>query len=81
MVVREENNSSSRFSASPLDAASAAPISRTVGDPAETKHAVSVNYYKLEVGGVVIYEIDMVGNVLVVNGVDQQADERSALGL
>ncbi|AZD34880.1 Phage major tail tube protein [Pseudomonas chlororaphis subsp. aurantiaca] len=51
------------------------------GDPAETKHAVSVNYYKLEVGGVVIYEIDMVGNVLVVNGVDQLADERSALGL
>ncbi|WP_428496496.1 phage major tail tube protein [Pseudomonas chlororaphis] len=40
-----------------------------------------MNYYKLEVGGVVIYEIDMVGNVLVVNGVDQQADERSALGL
>jgi phage tail tube protein FII len=29
----------------------------------------------------VIYEIDMLGMVLVIDGVDQLADERAALGL
>lgn len=51
------------------------------GDKAETKHTMSLTYYKLEVGGRLIYEIDMLGLVLVVDGVDQLAEERSALGL
>lgn len=51
------------------------------GDKAETKHTMSLTYYKLEVGGRLIYEIDMLGMVLVVDGVDQLAEERSALGL
>lgn len=51
------------------------------GDKAETKHNMALTYYKLEVGGRVVYEIDMLGMVLVVDGVDQLAEERSALGL
>jgi P2 family phage contractile tail tube protein len=51
------------------------------GDKAETKHTMALTYYKLEVAGRVVYEIDMLGMVLVVDGVDQLADERSALGL
>ena len=42
---------------------------------------MALTYYKLEVGGRLIYEIDMVGMVLVIDGVDQLAEERSALGL
>jgi len=51
------------------------------GDKAEIKHALAVHYYKLEVGGSVMYEIDMVNCVRVIDGVDQLADERNALGL
>ena len=51
------------------------------GEKAETKHNMALTYYKLEVAGRVVYEIDMLGMVLVVDGVDQLADERSALGL
>ncbi|EGH24729.1 major tail tube protein, partial [Pseudomonas amygdali pv. mori str. 301020] len=38
-------------------------------------------YYKLEVDGRVVYEIDALGMKRVINGVDQLAAERSALGL
>ncbi|KAB0494023.1 phage major tail tube protein [Pseudomonas vancouverensis] len=51
------------------------------GEKAEIKHAMTLTYYKLEVDGRVIYEIDMVGAVLVIDGVDQLADVRAALGL
>lgn len=51
------------------------------GDKAEIKHAMSVTYYKLEIDGRVMYEIDFANMVQVINGVDQLADERSALGL
>jgi len=51
------------------------------GEKAETKHNMTLTYYKLEVAGRVIYEIDMLGMVLVIDGVDQLADERAALGL
>lgn len=51
------------------------------GEKAEIKHAMTLSYYKLEVDGRVIYEIDMVGAVLVIDGVDQLADVRAALGL
>ena len=51
------------------------------GDKAEVKHAIGVTYYKLEVGGVVIYEIDPVGMRRVINGVDQLAGQRNDLGL
>ena len=51
------------------------------GDKSEIKHAMSVTYYKLEIDGRVMYEIDFANMVQVINGVDQLAAERSALGL
>ena len=48
---------------------------------AEFKYAISVSYYKLEVGGVRMYEIDPVNCVRVINGVDQLASVRRDLGL
>ncbi|NUU35152.1 phage major tail tube protein [Pseudomonas sp. C2B4] len=51
------------------------------GDKAEIKHNVAVTYYKLEVDGRLIYEIDPLGMKRVINGVDQLAAQRSALGL
>ena len=51
------------------------------GDPAEIKHAIAVTYYKLEIDGTVMYEIDPVNSIRVVNGVDQLAAMRTALGL
>ncbi|RMS09517.1 Major tail tube protein [Pseudomonas coronafaciens pv. coronafaciens] len=51
------------------------------GDKSEIKHSVAVTYYKLEVDGRLIYEIDALGMKRVTNGVDQLAAERSALGL
>ena len=50
-------------------------------DKAEIKHAVKLVYYKLEIDGRVMYEIDPLNMVMVVDGVDQAAAERSALGL
>jgi P2 family phage contractile tail tube protein len=51
------------------------------GDKAEMKHNMSLVYYKLEIDGRVIHEVDMVNNVRVIDGVDQNAAERAALGL
>lgn len=51
------------------------------GDKAELKHSVAVTYYKLEVGGETIYEIDPVGMKRVINGVDQLASQRRDLGV
>lgn len=51
------------------------------GDKAEIKHNVAVTYYKLEVDSHLIYEIDPIGMKRVINGVDQLAAQRSALGL
>lgn len=51
------------------------------GDKAEFKHAVALTYYKLEVGGEVIYEIEPMAMKRVINGVDQLASQRRDLGL
>ncbi|MNR67663.1 Phage tail tube protein FII [compost metagenome] len=48
---------------------------------AEIKHALKLVYYKLEIDGRVMYEIDPINMIQVVDGVDQLAAERSALGL
>ena len=50
-------------------------------DKAEFKHSVAVTYFKYEIDGRVMYEIDPLGMKRVVNGVDQLAAQRSALGL
>lgn len=51
------------------------------GDKAEIKHAIGVTYYKLEVDGRVLYEIDPLGMKRVIDGVDQLQAQRAALGL
>ncbi|XVN14884.1 phage major tail tube protein [Pseudomonas corrugata] len=51
------------------------------GDKAEIKHSIGLTYYKLEVDGRIVYEIDPIGMRRVINGVDQLAAQRSALGL
>jgi len=51
------------------------------GDKAEHKHAIALTYYKLEVGGEVIYEIEPMAMKRVINGVDQLASQRRDLGL
>jgi P2 family phage contractile tail tube protein len=57
------------------------PGSWKPGDKAEFKYAVSPSYYKLEIDGVVIYEIDPVNSVRVIDGVDQLQQMRNQLGL
>lgn len=52
-----------------------------VGDKAEMKHSIAVSYYKLEVGGRVIYEIDPVNCIRVIDGVDQLASVRADLAI
>lgn len=51
------------------------------GESAEFKFMVGVSYYKLVVGGRLVYEIDPVNMVRVINGVDQLAQVRADLGL
>ena len=51
------------------------------GDKAEIKHNASLTYYKLEVDGRTVYEIDALGMRRVIDGVDQLAEQRTALGL
>ncbi|AUM69228.1 phage major tail tube protein [Pseudomonas fluorescens] len=51
------------------------------GDKAEIKHSIGLTYYKLEVDGRTVYEIDPIGMRRVINGIDQLAAQRSALGL
>ncbi|WP_455928807.1 phage major tail tube protein [Pseudomonas fluorescens] len=51
------------------------------GDKAELKHSIAVTYYKLEIDGRVMYEIDPMACVRIINGVDQNAAIRTALAL
>jgi uncharacterized protein len=51
------------------------------GDNAELKGAVSCVYYSLTVSGRSIYEVDSINMVRKINGVDQLAKQRAALGL
>ncbi|ASL27346.1 phage major tail tube protein [Azotobacter chroococcum] len=57
------------------------PGAWSMGQRNENTYAVSLSYYKLEVDGRVIYEIDPLNCVCIVNGVDQLAAERAAIGL
>ncbi|MBP8813124.1 MAG: phage major tail tube protein [Laribacter sp.] len=51
------------------------------GDKGETKYTASLSYYKLEIDGRAIYEIDPVNCVRIINGTDELAAERAAIGL
>lgn len=51
-----------------------------VGDDTEFSVKTSVSYYKLSINGRTEIEIDMVGMVFLVDGVDLQAAQRRAIG-
>ena len=57
------------------------PGTSKAGDHPSLKHTMSLNYYKLEHGGIVVQEIDVINMIHVVNGEDQLAAQRDALGL
>jgi P2 family phage contractile tail tube protein len=57
------------------------PGSWKPGEKSESKYTVSVNYYKLEIDGRVWHEIDVLGCKRVIDGVDQLAEVRAAIGL
>ena len=51
------------------------------GEKTTQKFTCSVNYYKLTINGVDVYEIDVVYMVRNIAGVDQMASLRAALGI
>jgi P2 family phage contractile tail tube protein len=51
------------------------------GEKAEAKYTVSLTYYKLEIDGATVHEIDPLGMVRIINGVDQLAEIRKAIGM
>lgn len=53
----------------------------TPGEISETKYTASLRYYKLEHGGSTLHEIDIDNYVRIIDGVDQLAEMRTALGL
>lgn len=50
------------------------------GDKGMTKFDVNCRYYKAEVDGQVLYEIDPIAGIRIINGVDQLVAVRAALG-
>lgn len=57
------------------------PGSWKPGEKAETKVTIACSYYKLEVDGSTVYELDPVGCVRTINGTDEAAKERAAIGM
>ncbi|QSH40921.1 phage major tail tube protein [Lentisphaerota bacterium ZTH] len=51
------------------------------GERAKTKYTMNLNYYKFSLDGNVIYEIDIMNNIRKINGKDQKAAERKAIGM
>lgn len=51
------------------------------GDKAETKFNAALSYYKLEVDGQVVYELDPANCIRIINGKDEAAAERQAIGM
>lgn len=51
------------------------------GEKTSTKFSMSLTYYKLQHGDTVVQEIDVPNMVHFVNGVDQLAAQRAALGI
>lgn len=57
------------------------PGSWKPGDQAEAKFSVGLSYYKLELDGQVVYELDPANCIRVINGHDEAAAERQAIGM
>ena len=56
------------------------PIGLKHQDKSDLETEYAVTYYKLEIGGVPVVEIDFYANVYMVDGVDMLADYRANLG-
>jgi P2 family phage contractile tail tube protein len=52
-----------------------------IGDKSQTKVKTVCSYYKLTVDGQVLFEIDALAMIFIVNGVDMLAKQRKAIGL
>ncbi|CAN0626428.1 Phage major tail tube protein [Burkholderia multivorans] len=51
------------------------------GEKGEMKYSVGCDYYKMEIDGAVVHEIDILACKRIINGVDQLAEVRKALGM
>jgi P2 family phage contractile tail tube protein len=51
------------------------------GERATLKGTIAVRYYKLTLDGEVIHEIDVENMIRIIGGVDQLAEQRTALGM
>lgn len=56
------------------------PPKLKAGEKMELKATVSCKYYRLEVGGRVVHEIDIENMTRIIDGVDQMAATRAAIG-
>ena len=57
------------------------PGSAKAGDPTEQTYKMAVSYYKLTLDGQVLFEIDAINMIEVVNGEDRMQQVRAALGI
>ncbi|TDA49182.1 phage major tail tube protein, partial [Burkholderia pyrrocinia] len=57
------------------------PGSWKPGSTSELKYTAELTYYKAEIDGSVICEIDVLNMIRIIDGVDQLADVRKALGM
>lgn len=57
------------------------PGTSKAGDKSSLKFTLSLTYYKLQHGARTLHEIDVPNMVHIVNGVDQMAARRAALGI
>ncbi|MCV9986413.1 phage major tail tube protein, partial [Burkholderia pseudomallei] len=51
------------------------------GGPSESKYNAALSYYEAAIDGAVIHEIDAFNMIRVIDGVDQLAEVRKALGM
>lgn len=51
------------------------------GEIAKDKYEMTLDYYKHEIAGKVVHEIDVINSVCIIDGADVLADVRSALAL
>jgi P2 family phage contractile tail tube protein len=57
------------------------PGSWKPGEKNEYKYTLKANYYKMELDGAVVHELDPINCIRIVNGNDEAAAERAAIGI
>lgn len=57
------------------------PGSMVAGEMTESSFTMGLRYYRLTVAGTVVHEVDVENMVRVINGVDQLASIRTAIGI